>query len=104
MLANIRVNKENYEEKVLKTDPNYDEAKYFRGREFGTEITNNTEASSDNAVDEKISPSVEQDEYEQNVPRMTNKTKKMSDHFAGMSISNRCVSIFSSMFFLPLYL
>lgn len=92
MLVNTRINKENCEDITYKKGVTCESADVFRGREFGTELTNNTDASSDAATDEK-SPTVNQDvTYESKVPHEFVKTHKMSDHYSGTSISKRCVS------------
>lgn len=89
MLVNNRVNKENFEDKSLKKGSSYEEDDIFKGREFGTELTNNTDASSDTATDEK-SPCLSGEViYESNIPHATYKTHRMSDHYTGTSISQR---------------
>ena len=93
MLVKDRVNKENYAEKPLKKGYSCDEGNALKCREFGTDMTNNTDASSDCATDEKSPCLVEEVHYESNIPRATYKTNKMSDHYSGTSITNRCVSI-----------
>lgn len=84
MLTSNKVNKEN----GLKKGGSYKEEDVFKGREFGTELTN-TDASSD-CTDEK-SP-VAEVVLESNVPKASYKTNTMSDHYSGTSITNRCVS------------
>ena len=108
MLANSRVNKENQGKpssytpsapniyhivsELLKSDAVVDDSKVLRIREFGRELTNNTDASSGNDTDEK-SPHLVQDVSSNsagnNVPHQSYKIHKMSDHFEGVSITNR---------------
>lgn len=89
MLVNTSLNKENCEEKLYKKGSSCETDDVFKGREFGTELTNNTDASSDTATDEK-SPTLNQEvTYESNVPHTTPKIHKMSDHYKGTSISQR---------------
>lgn len=89
MLVNTRINKENCEDKTYRKEYHCESADVFKGREFGTELTNNTDASSDATIDEK-SPTLNQDvTYESNIPHEFVKTKKLSDHYSGASISKR---------------
>ena len=89
MLASHRVNKENQKATGLKKGSSYNEEDVFKGREFGTELTNNTDTSSDCAADEK-SPCITQEvAYESNLPKTSPKTHKLSDHYSGPSISQR---------------
>jgi hypothetical protein len=84
MLVNTRVNKENIKEKLVKKGSTPDETANLKTREFGTELTNNTDASSDCGTDEKTPFSAEVILYESNVPKATILTKKMSDHYSGV--------------------
>jgi hypothetical protein len=47
MIVNTSLNKENIVEAKIKKGSSVDEAAVVKGREFGTELTNNTDASSD---------------------------------------------------------
>ena len=89
MLVNTRLNKENITETKFKKGSSVDEAAVAKGREFGTELTNNTDASSDCATDEKSPSQNEEVILESNVPKITSKTSKMSDHYPKMSITQR---------------
>lgn len=75
----------------LRNEAMGDEGKIVRLREFGTELTNNTDACSDTNTDEKAPhAAVEESSIaSNNIPHLSYKTHKMSDHFAGLSISNR---------------
>lgn len=89
MLVNTRLNKENITEPKIKKGSSVDEVATVKGREFGTELTNNTDASSDCATDEKSPLHSEEVILESNVPKVTNKTSKMSDHYPKTTITQR---------------
>ena len=80
MFVKVSKNKENFEDKRLKKAPSYEVDDVFKGREFGKELTNNTESTSDSVVDDKTNYSTEEMIYESSVPHMTSKTHKLSDH------------------------
>lgn len=58
-----------------------------KGREFGTELTNNAEASSE--IDEKSPCVVKTSLYESNVPKKSPKTHRLTDLYTGTSITQR---------------
>ena len=84
-----KTNKENCDQVTIKKGATLDGDLSQKGREFGTEITNNTEASSECEVDEKSPCYVKDSAYESNVPKKSPKTHKLSDLYTGPSISKR---------------
>jgi len=89
MQVKTKINKENNVIVTIKKGATLDGDLLHKGREFGTEITNNTGASSECEIDEKSPCVVRDNSYESNVPKTSPKTHKMTDLHAGTSITLR---------------
>ena len=80
MFVKVSKNKENFEDKKLKKAPSIEDHDVFKGREFGKELTNKTDSTSEWVGDDKISYSTEEMIYESNVPHWSSKTHRLSDY------------------------
>ena len=85
MFVNASKNKENCEEKRLKKAPSLEEEDVFKGREFGKELTNKADSTTDGGDDEKNTISTEEATYEINVPQFSNKSHKSSENYIDSS-------------------
>lgn len=88
-----RVNKENCAHVAIRKAASLEETGAFKGREFGTELTNNTDATSECETDERSPGLSKEVSYESNVPKTSPKTQRLKDHNKKTSISMRCVSV-----------
>jgi hypothetical protein len=89
MLMKSKTNKENSNQITFKKGPSLDGKEVLKGREFGTELTNATEYSSECETDERSPDLCKESSYESNIPKKSPKTHKLSDHYEGTSISKR---------------
>ena len=80
MFVNASKNKENYEEKRLKKASSLEEEDVFKGREFGKELTNKADSTTDEENNEKGSIFTNESAYESNIPQFSGKTHKMSEN------------------------
>lgn len=92
MLMKNRVNKENCSLVSIRKAASVEESSVFKGREFGTELTNNTDAISECETDERSPGLSKEVSYESNIPKTSPKTQRLNDHNKKTSISQRCVS------------
>lgn len=98
MQVKTKTNKENNVYVTIKKGATLDGDQATKLREFGKEITNNTEASSELEVDEKSPCVVKDNSSESNVPKKSPKTHKLTDLYTGTSITERIVSVFPTKF------
>lgn len=80
MFVNASKNKENYEERRLKKAASIEEDNVFKGREFGKELTNKADSTTDEESNDKASIHTDESAYESQIPHFSCKSYKLGEN------------------------